>query len=285
MSNSARIPPWIRYRAGSGPEFVKVNCTVNSLGLHTVCCEARCPNAGECFSSGTATFLIMGDTCTRGCLYCSVNKGTTLPPDAEEPRRVAEAVRSLGLSYAVITSVTRDDIADGGASIFAGTCRCIHELVPHCGIELLVPDFRDSMEHSLDLIAAAGPRVLNHNIETVREYFPVLRPAGDYDASLRLLAYASSLGMKVKSGIMIGFGETIDQVKATLHDMAGTGCAMLTVGQYLKPLKTGYNVVKYYPPDEFYEIELIARSAGFTSVMSGPNVRSSYHASSMSGGM
>ena len=271
-------PSWIRYRIPGGEGYLRVKKTISDLYLHTICTEAGCPNAGECFATGTATFLILGDTCTRDCRYCSVKKGIPQLPDPGEPARIAEAVMRLGLKYAVITSVTRDDISDGGSSFFAETCSRIRKTTPGCGVELLVPDFKNSMERSLDLIRMSGPSVLNHNIETVKDYFPLLRPSGDYGHSLSLLKRAADCGFTVKSGLMIGFGESLEQIKTTMNDLINTGCSILTVGQYLKSDKNNYEVVKYYHPDEFEEIRLMAESTGFSSVMSAPNVRSSYHA-------
>ena len=279
-----RKPDWIRYRIPGGGGYIRVKKTVSSLGLHTVCTEAQCPNAGECFACGTAAFLILGDTCTRDCRYCAVKKGIPVPPDPGEPEHVAEAVKNLKLEYAVVTSVTRDDLADGGASFFAATCTGIKKISPGCGVELLVPDFMNSMEQSADIIAESRPDVFNHNMETVRDCFPLLRPSGSYEHSLRLLKYAARLGMKTKSGIMVGFGETADQVRAVMNDLAEAGCTMLTIGQYLSPGKKNFQVAKYYDLCEFEEIRETAESIGFSSVMSGPLVRSSYHASEMKPG-
>lgn len=276
MTDTERKPHWIRYRIPGGESYLRVKQTVHKLGLHTICTEAGCPNSGECFARGTATFLILGDICTRSCRYCAVAKGIPLPADYNEPERVTEAVIQLDLKYAVITSVTRDDLPDGGASIFAETCCLIAENKPDCRVELLIPDFIHSAEHSLEVILKEKIHMLNHNIETVREFFPLLRPAGDYDHSLRLMKLAADMGANVKSGIMIGFGETMDQIKSSMEALYNAGCRVVTVGQYLKP-GTGYHeVVKYYHPDEFEEIKEIILNIGFEKVVSGPNVRSSY---------
>jgi len=275
-------PPWIRYRIPSGPAYLKVKRTVSGLGLHTICTEAGCPNCGECFALGTATFLILGDTCTRDCAYCAVKKGAPLPPDMDEPGKVARAVQELELKYAVITSVTRDDLPDGGASLFAETCRSIESASPGCRTELLVPDFSGSMEKSLEVILREKVHILNHNIETVKEFFPLLRPSGSYRNSLELLRLASGMGALVKSGIMVGFGETKDEIRAAMDDLVKAGCGILTIGQYLKPGRNFFEVARYYHPDEFEELKRMGMDAGFHRVVSGPNVRSSYHAAEIS---
>lgn len=276
MTDTEKKPQWIRYKIPGGQRFLDIKQIVNSLGLHTICTEAGCPNSGECFARGTATFLILGDTCTRNCRYCAVNKGIPSEPDYTEPERVAQAVNKLKLKYIVITSVTRDDIPDGGASIFAETCRQIMLLNPESRIELLIPDFRKSLEHSLSVILKEKISILNHNIETVKDFFHILRPAGDYEHSLRLMRLASETGTTVKSGLMIGFGETIDQIKSTIETLINAGCSILTIGQYLKPGKEFYEVKKYYHPDEFEEIKEYAINIGFKKTFCGPNVRSSY---------
>ena len=278
-----RKPPWIKFNVPGGPVYTGVKKIIDENRLHTICMEAHCPNIGECFSRGTATFLIMGDTCTRNCRYCSVNQGIPARPDMNEPEKIAGAISSLGLEYAVITSVTRDDLPDGGASLFAETVRHIRASAPECAVELLVPDFRGYMKEALDVIASSGPRVLNHNIEVVRSLYSRLRPMGDYRLSLELISYASQKGLTVKSGLMIGFGESMDDIEATLHDLRRSGCSLVTIGQYLQSKRDGYEVSRYYHPDEFEEIKKRALSMGFSSVASGPNVRSSYHASDMAG--
>jgi lipoic acid synthetase len=233
---------------------------------------------GECFGQGTATFLILGNTCSRGCRYCAVPRGEATPPDYDEPRRVGRAVAELSLRHAVITSVTRDDIPDGGAEVFAMTAREIRNHAPGCTVELLVPDFRRSLDRSLAVIIESRPDVINHNIEVVRGLFPALRPGGDYDASIGLIARAAESGIPVKSGLMIGFGESMDDIAATLKDLRAAGCAVLTVGQYLRSSREGYPVAKYYRPEEFEDIRERALSMGFLKVLSGAMVRSSYHA-------
>ncbi len=273
-----RIPGWIRYKTPGGPGYLNVKRCLSELKLNTICSEAKCPNAGQCFSENTATFLILGNKCTRHCLYCAVDSGKPDYPDSMEPQRIGEAVARLGLKYVVITSVTRDDLSDGGASYFAETSYRIKERVPGCGVELLVPDFRDSCLSSLNIIRESEPDILNHNIETVECFFPLLRPSGDYRRSLNLIKTASDCGFRVKSGLMIGFGETIDDISSTMSDLIESGCRILTVGQYLSPGRNSYSVEKYYHPDEFDEIEKTGISMGFEKVLSAPNVRSSYHA-------
>lgn len=273
-----RKPEWIRYKTPGGPGYLNVKRCVSELNLHTICTEAKCPNAGECFSNNTATFLIMGNTCTRDCLYCAVEKGIPDQADAGEPERIAEAISRLGLGYAVITSVTRDDLPDGGASLFAETSFCIKRRIPECGVELLVPDFRNCHIDSLHMIKESDPDVLNHNIETVERMFSRLRPSGDYNHSLTLIKDASEMGFIVKSGLMIGFGETIDDITDTMRNLYNSGCSILTVGQYLSPGKNHYDVIKYYHPDEFEEIRITGEGIGFKKIQSAPNVRSSYHA-------
>ncbi len=280
---TGRIPSWIRYKIPGGKVYTGVKKVIETNGLHTICLEAGCPNIGECFSCGTATFLILGDTCTRNCRYCAVKKGIPTDPDMDEPLKIADAVAKLKLKYCVITSVTRDDMADGGAELFAMTTSGIRKSSPSCGIELLVPDFKDSQEEALNILNQSPPDVLNHNIEVVKSLYRQLRPAGDYIASLKLLKLASEKGMKTKSGLMIGFGETMKDIELTLKDLRESECKILTVGQYLKSHKDNFDVVKYYHPDEFKEIEKYALTIGFESVLSGPLVRSSYHAEEVSG--
>jgi len=280
---AGRIPRWISLKIPGGADYVRVKGVIERESLHTVCLEARCPNIGDCFSCGTATFLIMGDVCTRNCRYCAVRHGSPAPVDPDEPRRVARAVAELGLEYAVVTSVTRDDLPDGGAALFAGTVSAIRELSPSCRVEVLLPDFRADMENSLSRVIGAGPHVINHNIETVGPLFPVLRPQGDYALSLRLLARAASSGIPVKSGIMAGLGESMDDIRATMDDLRRAGCSILTVGQYLRSRRENHPVAKYYTPEEFNSIGAIAENLGFTSVLAGPMVRSSYHAGELSG--
>jgi len=273
-----RKPEWVKFKIPGGSEYVRVKRIINERGLHTVCLEAGCPNIGECFNNGTATFLILGNICTRNCRYCAVEKGNPEFTDYDEPVKVAEAIEHLGLNYAVITSVTRDDLEDGGAEIFVSMVRNIRERIPECKIELLVPDFGESMEESIKKIVLSGPDIINHNIEVVKNYYEGLRPLGNYALSLKLLDKVAASGIPAKSGLMIGFGETMDDIETTLKDLQSAGCSILTVGQYLQSKKTGFPVEKYYTPEEFEEIKKMARDMGFKKILSGPLVRSSYHA-------
>lgn len=276
-----RKPPWLRFSIPGGPNFTRLKAIIADRSLHTVCAEARCPNIGECFSCGTATFLILGNLCTRNCRYCSIPKGAPAPPDESEPERVASAVASMGLRYAVVTSVTRDDLPDGGAGIFAETIRQIRNASPACAVEVLVPDFGPAMESSLSVIAEAAPEVLNHNIEVVQSLFGALRPLGDYALSLRLLERAAESGLTVKSGLMVGFGESMEEIRCCINDLADAGCSIVTVGQYLQSSRNGFVPVKFYHPDDFRKIDAYCRSRGIKRVMAGPLVRSSYHAADM----
>ena len=264
----------------SEKEVRPVEHLVSGLGLHTVCQEAHCPNRHECFARGTSTFLVMGDICTRACRYCAVTKGHPKPLDPEEPSRVAEAVARLGLSTAVITSVTRDDVPDGGAGHFAAIVRAIREKSPKTHIELLVPDFQGKQE-SIERVCAASPDMFNHNIEAVRRIFAQVRPRADYDLSLRVLQKAASLGLRVKSGLMLGLGETWEEIAGTLRDLYDHGCRYLTLGQYLAPSSHHVPMRRYLAPDEFVHWKNVAMDMGFLDVASGPLVRSSYRASAM----
>lgn len=253
-----------------------------NTGLHTVCQEAHCPNQWECFSSRTAAFLIMGPHCTRNCRFCAVEPGTPGPPDPEEPARVAEAATALGLRYAVVTSVTRDDLADGGASCFAAAIRAIRDKLPAALVEVLIPDFRGNPQ-ALGIVLAAGPDVINHNIETVARLYGSVRPGASYERSLGLLAEAKRLApsIPVKSGLMLGLGESSPEVRSTLQDLVDTGCSMLTLGQYLQPSPLHLPVVRYVSPEEFDNWKRVALEIGFSQVASGPFVRSSYRAENL----
>ena len=246
--------------------------------LHTICQSARCPNIGECWERRTATFLILGDTCTRDCGFCAVTKGTPLPPDPEEPARVAEAVAALGLAYAVVTSVTRDDLPDGGAAHFAAVIRAVRTKSAGTRVEALIPDFGGDAA-ALETVLAARPEVLNHNLETTESLYPAIRrPRENYRRSLGVLAAAKARGALTKSGLMIGLGEGEADILRTFDDLRQTGCDLLTVGQYLQPTAAHPPVAKYYTPGEFADLEAAARRAGFREVVSGPLVRSSYQA-------
>lgn len=273
------LPSWIRRRFPPQEEWERVERLLRSLSLHTVCESARCPNLGECFRRGTATFLILGDTCTRSCRFCAVKKGIPLPPDPEEPRRVAEAARTLNLRHVVVTSVTRDDLPDGGAEHFAKTIQAIRECLPQATVEVLVPDFQGSAE-ALEVVLAACPDVLNHNVETVPRLYPLVRPQADYARSLELLRRTKVRypGILVKSGLMVGLGETQKEVEAVLWDLKEVGCDVVTIGQYLRPTAWHLPVAAYVPPEVFAYYREYALRLGFRGVASGPFVRSSYRA-------
>jgi len=277
-------PEWLKVKLTMGDDFMAVRSMISSLSLHTVCEEARCPNIYECWSNRTATFMIAGDVCTRRCGFCAVSKGLPKPLDAEEPHHVAEAVRRLNLKHAVITAVNRDDREDGGASHFAETIQAVRALNPDCKVEVLIPDFEGN-DRALDTVLDAQPDVLNHNTETVPRLYHRVRPYARYEAwTLRLLARAAerrnieSRGMLTKSGLMLGLGETTDEVVATMHDLRAVDCDVLTLGQYLQPAEKRLPVERFYSPDEFAELKRLGLAMGFRYVESGPLVRSSYHA-------
>lgn len=272
-----RLPEWFKVRLHQGPEYREVQEAVDRFGLHTICEEARCPNRWECWNNRTATFLILGDVCTRRCHYCSVTTGRPAPVDRDEARRVAEAVRTMGLRHAVITSVNRDELPDGGASVFADTIRETRRLNPHCTIEVLIPDFEGD-EAALAAVLEPGPDILNHNIETVARLFPSIRPQGKYDRSIELLGRAKKKGARTKSGLIVGMGETEDEIRQVMQDLRGVGCDILTIGQYLQPTKHHLPVARFYPPDHFDVFKVEGLALGFAHVESGPLVRSSYHA-------
>jgi lipoic acid synthetase len=275
-----RLPSWFRIRLTTNERSSNVRRLIRDLKLHTVCRSAACPNQTECWNAGTATFMILGNICTRGCRFCNVPKGTPRELDSDEPDRVARAVASLELTYAVVTSVTRDDLKDGGARIFAETIRAIRKKSPGCLVEVLVPDFQGS-ESSLGKVLDAGPDVLNHNIETVPSLYPRIRPQANYQRSLELLSRAHSRGAATKSGLMLGLGERIEEVRSVLNELRGIECDILTLGQYLQPGKNHASVDKYYHPDEFEALRNEAFAMGFRHVSAGPMVRSSYQADRM----
>ncbi|MCC7415877.1 MAG: lipoyl synthase [Acidobacteria bacterium] len=272
-------PDWLKVRAPGSPSYLRLKSLLGGLGLHTVCEEARCPNIGECWGHGTATFMILGDVCTRACSYCAVSHGRPAAIDPEEPRRVAHAVQTLGLSYVVITSVDRDDVADGGASIFAETIVHTRAKLPSCRIEVLIPDFQGK-EAPLRSVLDARPDILNHNTETVPRLYRSARSGGRYGRTLELLDRARRYAPEVptKSGLMVGLGETRDELLATFRDLRNVGCSILTVGQYLRPSPAHAEMTRYYPPGEFADLRQAALEMGFVHVDSGPLVRSSYHA-------
>ena len=262
-----------------GPNYIQLKNLLKDSQLHTVCEEARCPNIGECWEARSATFMILGDICTRRCHYCAVTTGRPIGIDVNEPERLAQSVARLGLKYCVITSVNRDDLADGGALVFASCIRKIRELLPDCKVEVLIPDFGGSWK-ALAKVMDAKPDVLNHNIESVRRVFPAVRPLGGYDLSLELLAQAKQMNpdAPTKSGIIVGMGEDTEEVTETMKDLRGVDCDLLTIGQYLRPSPKHLPVSRYYTPAEFEELAETGRSLGFKHVASGPLVRSSYHA-------
>lgn len=274
-----RHPEWIRARAPTGPAVAETRAIVRTLGLHTVCEEAQCPNLGECWSHHTATVMLLGDTCTRNCRFCAVSHGRPLAVDPEEPGRVAEAVARLGLRHVVMTSVNRDDLPDGGAAHFAATARAVHGRVPTCTIEVLIPDLQGDFT-ALATIVAAPITILNHNTETVPRLYKRVRPGAVYERSLGILAEAKRLspGLRTKTGLMLGLGETRDEVLAVLTDVRAAGCDVLTLGQYLRPSREELPVERYVTPEEFAALGADARALGFAYVESGPLVRSSYHA-------
>jgi len=278
-----RHPDWIKVRAPASPEYFRTKSILAGLKLHTVCQEACCPNIGECFSHRTATFMLMGDVCTRNCPYCAVAHGKARPLDPDEPRRIADAVAKLGLNHVVVTSVDRDDLPDGGAAHFAATARAIKSMLPATRVEVLVPDFQGSFE-SVETVVASPIEVYNHNVETVPSLYKTARPGGRYDRSLAVLQHAKSSALArgrnllAKTGIMLGLGEKRDELLAVLRDLRGVQCDILTLGQYLRPSKDHLPVARYVPPDEFAELRRDALALGFRHVESGPLVRSSYHA-------
>ncbi len=275
-----RKPPWIRARGASGPNVTRLKEVLRSHGLHTVCEEASCPNLGECFSHGTATFMIMGDICTRRCPFCDVAHGKPLPLDEGEPRRLAETIRAMNLSYVVITSVDRDDLRDGGAAHFSACIHAIRAATPATRIEILVPDFRGRVERALERLGQAPPDIFNHNLETVPRLYRQARPGADYQGSLDLLQRHKARFPEIptKSGLMLGLGERREEIEQVLADLRAHGCDMLTLGQYLQPSKFHLPVARFVTPAEFDELARTARAMGFDKVASGPMVRSSYHA-------
>jgi lipoic acid synthetase len=274
-----RRPPWIRVKAPSGETYQNVHNLMRSKTLHTVCEEAQCPNIGECWGRGTATFLMMGDTCTRSCGFCDIKTGRPSPLDWAEPNRIAESVRAMGLRHVVITSVNRDERPDGGAPIFAMVIKRIRQLQPGCSIEVLIPDFKGS-EAALKIVMDAQPEILNHNVETVPRLFKKVQPQDNYAWTKATLGNAKKMQPLVltKSGIMVGLGETFDEVVEVMRDLAGLGVDILTIGQYLQPSKKHLPVERYYTPEEFDRFQVIGKELGYKWVESGPLVRSSYRA-------
>ena len=272
-----RKPPWIKTRLKTGPEYTALKDLVHRQGLHTVCEEAGCPNIFECWEDREATFLIGGDACTRRCDFCQIATGKPEPLDAGEPRRVAESVAAMGLRYATVTGVARDDLPDGGAWLYAQTCVEIHSAVPGCGVELLIPDF-DADTERLTVVFSARPEVLAHNIETVPRIFRRIRPGFRYQRSLDVLEAASAAGLVTKSNLILGLGEEEHEIRAAMADLRAVGCDLLTVTQYLRPSPRHHPVERWVPPEEFTRWREEALALGFAGVMSGPLVRSSYRA-------
>ena len=279
LREGSRKPVWLKVPFPGGPQYLWLKGLLRASSLHTVCEEARCPNIGECFENGTATFMILGDVCTRACAFCGVTSGRPTGLDLAEPLRVARTVSRLGLRHAVVTSVARDDLPDGGASIFAATIRAIRRLSLDTSVEVLIPDFQGSRE-ALAAVMAGGPDILNHNTETVPRLYRRVRPKAVYSRSLELLARAKEMDGDVitKSGLMVGLGEEYEELLAVMADLVAVGCDVLTIGQYLQPTPRHRPVARYYHPDEFAELARAGRRLGFRHVEAGPLVRSSYHA-------
>ena len=272
-----RKPEWIRTKLKTGPEYTQIHALVKSEGLHTVCQEAGCPNIYECWEDREATFLIGGEQCTRRCDFCQIDTGRPAPLDVDEPRRVAESVRTMGLRYATVTGVARDDLPDQGAWLYAQTVREIHALNPGTGVEVLIPDFSGEPE-LLGQVFAAAPQVLAHNLETVPRLFKRIRPAFTYERSLDVITQARAAGLVTKSNLILGMGETIEEVHEALSDLVAAGCDLVTITQYLRPTPRHHPVERWVRPEEFVDLAQVATDLGFTGVMSGPLVRSSYRA-------
>jgi lipoic acid synthetase len=272
-----RKPEWIKTRANMGPEYTRLRSLVKSEGLHTVCQEAACPNIFECWEDKEATFLIGGEKCTRRCDFCNIDTGKPDPIDRDEPRKVAESVKAMGLKYATITGVTRDDLEDEGAWLYAETIRKVHELNPGCGVEMLAPDFHANSD-LLNQIFETQPEVFAHNLETVPRIFKSIRPAFTYEKSLRVITMARDFGLITKSNLILGLGETREEISQALVDLRGAGCDLITITQYLRPTNRHHPVERWVKPEEFVELAAEAKEVGFLGVMSGPLVRSSYRA-------
>lgn len=271
------LPSWFKVKIQEGPDYRDIRRIMDERGLHTICEEARCPNVWECWNNRTATFLILGDICTRRCHYCAVKTSRPMELDLDEPQRVADAIHALDLQHAVITSVNRDELSDGGASVFAETIRQIRHKIPACTVEILIPDFQGN-QSALAKVMAERPDILNHNIETVPRLFPSLRPQGKYHRSIQLLKNAQNMGGKTKSGLIAGLGETLEEIREVMRDLRTVKCAILTIGQYLRPSKQHAPVMRFYLPEEFQMLKEEGLALRFSHVESGPLVRSSYHA-------
>lgn len=282
MPDRARLPEWLKRRAPDPAALVRMKRLVDGLQLHTVCESANCPNQGECFSQGTATFMILGDICTRNCAFCAVESGRPKPLDASEPEHLVEAIRRLRLKHVVITSVTRDDLNDGGAAQFAECIEVIRDYDPSVTVEVLIPDFQGSLP-ALKLVLASSPTVLNHNVETVPRLYPEVRPQADYECSIELLrrVKVEEPAILTKSGLMVGLGETHQEVIEVMQDLREADCDFLTIGQYLQPSRQHHQIIRFIPPAEFDEYRRTGEGIGFRSVASAPFVRSSFHAAEM----
>ena len=275
----ARKPSWLKVKAPGGPNYMRLKHLMRELDLHSVCEEAHCPNVGECWEHGTATFMVLGDVCTRNCAYCAVTHGRPPKYDIAEPHRVAQAIAQMGLQHAVITSVDRDDLPDFGAWVFAETIRQIHERIPGCSVEVLVPDFQGN-EDSIRAVLEAGPEIYNHNTETVPRLYKKARPGGRYPRVMEIFRYAKRIAPDIptKTGMILGMGETIEEVVAVMRDLRAVDVDILTLGQYLRPSDAHITLDRYYTPQEFRKLYEIGMEMGFRHVESGPLVRSSYHA-------
>ncbi|GHV04799.1 lipoyl synthase [Bacteroidia bacterium] len=280
MAEHIRKPDWLKIRLGGNERFTQTKHIVDSHCLHTICTSGKCPNMGECWSRGTATFMIAGDICTRSCKFCNTLTGKPLPLDPEEPQRVAESIRLMGLKHAVITSIDRDDLPDKGARHWADTIRAIRQANPRTTIEVLIPDFQGRMD-LVELVIEAAPEIISHNMETVRRLTPNIRSAARYDVSLSVLKHIAGRKVTTKTGIMVGLGETVDEVHELMDDVSAAGVTMLTIGQYLQPSRKNIPVSEYVTPAQFEAYKKVALQKGFRQVESAPLVRSSYHAEKM----
>jgi len=277
MRNGRRLPVWLKMQRASGENYSTVKHLVAANHLHTICTSGNCPNIGECWNAGTATFMILGDICTRACKFCATKTGMPLPPDPQEPELLAESIKTMKLKHCVITSVDRDDLSDGGASFWVEVIKRIKEVNPGTTIESLIPDFDGKTEH-IQMIIDAGPEVISHNIETVKRLTPFIRTKARYDKSLDVIRYISAKGKIAKSGFMVGLGEKEEEILKTINDLYEAGCKILTIGQYLQPGLNYMEVVDYITPEKFEEYRVIALKTGFLFVESSPLVRSSFHA-------
>jgi lipoic acid synthetase len=277
MKKKRRLPSWLKMQRAAGENYIRVKKIAEANGLHTICSSGSCPNIGECWNAGSATFMILGEICTRACKFCGTKTGRPLPPDPDEPHRLAEAIKTLNLKHCVITSVDRDDLFDKGSDHWAKTVKQIKRVNERVTIECLIPDF-DGNKSFIEKIIDSKPEIISHNIETVRRLTPLIRTKANYDRSLEVLNYISKADITAKSGLMIGLGETEEEIKATIRDIFNSGCSILTIGQYLQPSLEHMEVVKYYTPEKFAEYRQMALETGFRFVECAPLVRSSYHA-------